>query len=192
MDCKSPELAKQRYAIGIIVLFGAITLMAQTRKPNYHSTCCQPLAPEKMLKLPSEIREHLKVEGCMIAQNGFTLDDPQPNNAIHGSLATKGQQDWAVLCIKPDQLSVRLFWGGKAMCSDTIVLAQFRANDGHWDDPETVLWPADARKIQAYDQAFGDHKFPRLDHSGLEVGGEEATTIYYCSEGKWIHLAGND
>jgi len=145
-----------------------------------------------MLKLPPKIRERLKVERCLIAQNSFAVDDAQPNNAIRGTWAAKGQQDWAVLCIEPDQLSVRLFWGGKAKCSDTILLAQFRENDGHWDDPDTVLWPADAQKIKSYDQAFGDHNLPRLDHSGLEIGGEEATTIYYCSEGKWIHLAGND
>lgn len=192
MDYQGPSFAKRRSGTSIIVLLGAITLMAQTREPNYHSICCHPLSPEKMLKLPPDIREHLKAEGCMVPQNGFTLDDPQPNNAIRGSWAGKGQQDWAVLCIKSNELSVRLFWGGQAMCSAKIVLAQFRPNDGHWDDPETVLWPADAQKIRAYDHAFGNHKLPRLDHSGLEVGGEEATTVYYCSEGKWIPLAGND
>jgi hypothetical protein len=192
MHYKSTRFTIRDYGIGTIVLFGAIVLVAQTREPHYHSTCCHPVSPENMLKLPSQIRERLKVEGCMVAQNSFTVDDPQPNNAIRGPWAAKGQQDWAVLCIEPDQLSVRLFWGGKAKCSDTILLTKFRANDGHWDDPDTVLWPADAQKIRSYDQAFGDRNLPRLDHAGLEVGGEEATTIYYCSEGKWVHLIGND
>ena len=47
-------------------------------------------------------------------------------------------------------------------------------------------------ETRAYDQAFGNHKLPVLNHSGLEVGGEQATTIYYCSQGKWIQLAGSD
>jgi hypothetical protein len=33
-------------------------------------------------------------------------------------------------------------------------------------------------ETRAYDQAFGNHKLPVLNHSGLEVSGEQATTIY--------------
>jgi len=181
-----------RDLIFAIVFFGAVLLAAQANKPNYHSTCCRPLSPDQMAKIPLAVREQLKAERCMIPQNGFTQEDPQPNNAIHGSWAAKDQQDWAVLCLKPEQLSVRLFWGGKRRCDDTIVLARYRPNDGHWDDPETVLWPADAKEIRSYDRAFGNHNLPLLDHAGLEIGGEDATTIYYGSEGKWAKLAGND
>lgn len=182
----------KRNLIYAIVFFGPVWLAGQANKPNYHSTCCRPVSPDKIVKIPPAIRAQLKAEGCIIPQNDFTQEDPQPNNAIHGSWAAKGQQDWAVLCLTPEDLFVRLFWGGKTRCSNTIVLGRFRPNDGHWDDPDTVLWPADPKKIRSYDRAFGNRKLPTLDHSGLEIGGEEATTIYYCSEGKWLQLAGSD
>lgn len=175
--------------------FSALLLAAQTKNPGDNS-CCRPLPPENVTKLPAEIRKQLADEQCMIAQNGFKYDDPQPNNAIQGSWAAKGQKDWAILCVKPQEFSVRVFWGGPTRCSDTIVLANSRPPDPTGDNPGTVLWPADAKKIRAYDQAFGEgfgsKKLPVLDHSGLEVGGEQATTIYYCSQGKWTQLAGND
>jgi hypothetical protein len=180
------------HLIGMLMLYGAVFMNGQSTAPNDRPACCRPLSPEKMTKLPPEVRQQLADEHCMIAQNGFKYDDPQPNNAIQGPFAAKGQKDWAVLCAKPQEFSVRIFWGGETRCSDTIVLAHSQPPVPTGDNPGTVLWPADAKKIRAYDQAFGDHKLPVLDHSGLEVGGEQATIIYYCSQGKWIQLAGSD
>lgn len=40
------------------------------------------------------------------------------------------------------------------------------------------------QKIRAYSQAFGDHKLPRLDHSGPEVGEKKqqrSTTVLKAS-----------
>jgi hypothetical protein len=178
--------------IADIILLSAMLLYGQTSSPKYHSTCCYPLPPDKVSKLPRQIRTQLAEERCLIPQNPNVLDDPQPNNALRGPWATPAQQDWSVLCLKPLELSIRVFWVAKTACPDTVVLAKFRPNDGHWEDPEMFLWAADPGKIRAYNQAFGRRKLPPLDHSGLEVGGEEASTIYYCYEGKWLTFSGND
>lgn len=172
--------------------FMFLTGFGQASHPKYHSTCCHPLPPEKVTKLPADIRAQLAAEHCLIPQNPNVLDDPQPNNAIRGPWATSSGQDWSVLCLKPLELSLRIFWSEKEACPDTIVLAKFRPNDGHWEDPETFLWPAKPDKIRAYNSAFGGRKLPTLDHSGLEVGGEEASQIYYCYRGKWLTFSGND
>jgi len=145
-----------------------------------------------MQKIPPEIRAQLTEEKCLIPQNPNVIDDPQPNNAIHGSWAAKGQDDWAVLCLKPDELSVRIFWGGKISCDDRIVIGKFTPNDSHWDDPETFLWAAPPQTIRAYNDAFGGRKLPVLDHSGLEVGGGEGSMVYYCRQGEWMKFLGND
>ena len=169
----------------------AVMLIAQTAR-HYHSTCCYPIQPEKMERLPMPIRKQLAAEHCLIPQNSWKFDDPQPNNAIRGAWAAKGQEDWAILCITPEELSARIFWGGRTQCDDKIVLAHFREGDGHWDDPDTVLWPASPTTIRAYINASSPRALPALDHSGLEIGGEEATTVYYCHDGKWMHFIGND
>ena len=124
------------------LFLSTVLMTAQNTAPHYHSNCCYPLPPEKMQKIPPEIRAQLTAEKCLIPQNPNVIDDPQPNNAIHGSWAAKGQDDRAVLCLKPDELSVRLFWSGKTSCDDKIVLNHFRSGDGHWDDPEAFLWAA--------------------------------------------------
>jgi len=143
-------------------------------------------------KIPLRIRAQLGRENCLVPQNPNILDDPQPNNAIRGPWATGAEEDWAVLCLKPLELSIRIFWVSKAACPGTIVLQKFRPNDGHWEDPETYLWPADPKKIRAYNRAFGGRNLPALDHYGLEAGGEAASTIYYCYKGKWLTFSGND
>jgi hypothetical protein len=178
--------------IAEVICLSTVLLFGQTSAPKYHSRCCIPLPPEKVTKLPAEIRSHLAEEHCLIPQNPNVLDDPQPNNVIHGALASAAHQDWSVLCLKPLELSIRIFWSAKPPCPDTIVVTRFRPNDGHWEDPETFLWVAEPKKIRAYNKAFSGRKLPELDHSGLEVGGEEASTIYYCQEGKWLTFAGND
>ncbi|HXM65813.1 MAG TPA: hypothetical protein VN911_03705 [Candidatus Acidoferrum sp.] len=178
--------------IAAIVFLSVIFGPAQSTAPRYHSTCCNPLPPEKVTKLPAEIRTHLAEEHCLIPQDPNVRDDPQPNNAIPAPWASSAHRDWSVLCLKPLELTIRIFWTAKEECPDTIVLAKFPPNDGHWEDPETFLWPADPAKIRAYNQAFAGRELPPLDHSGLEVGGEEASTIYYCYKGTWLTFSGND
>lgn len=175
-----------------IILVGATLLYGQKSNPRYHSTCCYPLPPEKASKLPPQMRTKLAEEHCLIPQNPNVLDDPQPNNVIRGPWATTAREDWAVLCLKPLELSIRIFWGAKTECPDTIVVQKFRPNDGHWEDPETFLWPADPKTIRAYNVAFGGRKLPPLDHYGLEVGSDGGSTIFYCYKGKWLSFSGND
>jgi hypothetical protein len=44
----------------------------------------------------------------------------------------------------------------------------------------------------AYRRFFGDpHTNPVL-HDGVEIGGDEASLIYYCHNGRWLELQGND
>ena len=51
---------------------------------------------------------------------------------------------------------------------------------------------ADREQILSYRKFFGDKNKNPVVHDGVEIGGEEASMIYYCYEGKWLELAGND
>src|ERR1700758_5200230 len=77
------------HLIGMLMLCGAVFMNGQSTAPNDRPACCRPLSPEKMTKLPPEVRQQLADEHCMIAQNGFKYDDPQPNNAIQARLQLK-------------------------------------------------------------------------------------------------------
>jgi hypothetical protein len=39
---------------------------------------------------------------------------------------------------------------------------------------------------------FGDSHTNPIVHDGVEIGGDEASLIYYCHKGRWLELAGND
>jgi hypothetical protein len=54
------------------------------------------------------------------------------------------------------------------------------------------LLAAPAKNILAYRKFLGDAQENLVTHEGVEVGGEEASIIYYCHRGQWLELAGND
>jgi hypothetical protein len=54
------------------------------------------------------------------------------------------------------------------------------------------LLAAPAKQVLAYRKFFDDAQRNPVAHEGIEVGGEEASIIYYCHRGKWLELQGND
>src|SRR4029077_2025198 len=95
-------------------------------------------------------------------------------------------------CFAPSPRSFRYVYSGAAKCAAAIPSCS-RIHSRRFQPP-TILGrycgSPTQRKYVRVIRTFGDHKLPVLDHSGLEVGGEQATIIYYCSQGKWIQLAG--
>jgi hypothetical protein len=54
------------------------------------------------------------------------------------------------------------------------------------------LLAAPAKQILGYRKFFDDAHENRVTHEGVEVGGDEASIIYYCYRGQWLELQGND
>ena len=80
------------------------------------------LLPNSFSKAPAGIRERLSKLGCLIPQNNPSYDRrfAEPHNLVRGQFAQSGQWDWSVLCTVKGQLSLRVLWGGRMRCSDTI------------------------------------------------------------------------
>src|SRR5438270_11560825 len=132
-----------------LLLLCTALLSAQPPTITQSEGCCKPRRPETIKRLPISIRRQLVQAGCLVAQNS---DEPQPNNVLKGSFAAPGQTDWAVLCLKPNELSIRIFWGGPASCESKLVLTQATKKKpfpADWQ-PETFLWVATKQKIKSY------------------------------------------
>jgi hypothetical protein len=66
---------------------------------------------------------------------------------------------------------------------------------GHFKAGEAgslYLLAARVKQILEYRKFFGDEHTNPVIHEGIEVGRDEASQIYYCHEGKWLVLQGND
>src|SRR5215813_2278808 len=77
------------------------------------------LSPGELSALPAAIKQELDNMGCRIPQ----AYEAQPNNAVQGEFAKKGQRDWAVLCSKGGSSKLLIFWGGPAKCPDPARVA---------------------------------------------------------------------
>jgi hypothetical protein len=47
-------------------------------------------------------------------------------------------------------------------------------------------------QITAYRKFFSDSHTISILHDFVEIGGDEASLIYYCHYGRWLELQGND
>jgi hypothetical protein len=152
----------------------------------------QRLEPKEFKELSPEVIKNLNDEGCQIPQ---TYVDKNSHNVIKGEFAKKGQIDWAVLCSKNSKSVIHVFWGGPANCpskwgerSDSTYL-QVISGDGAIGFSRMIV-SVGPEYIKNRNKDVADLK---EIHNGInDAFTEKASTVHYCSEGKWIKLAGAD
>lgn len=152
------------------------------------------VAPAAYKRAPLAIRTALERRHCELPEAQHW--DNTPLNIVSGHFANPRKTDWAAICILPDDSTLALiFWGkrGPSPCSAEI---------HHGWALETKFKPGEAgslyllsqkpKQILIYRKFFGDSQSNPVNHDGVEVGGEQASVIYYCYGGKWLELQGAD
>lgn len=135
------------------------------------------LQPRQIRGVSGPIRADLeRRRGCRIPM--FTKRDGV-HNAIRGRFARAGQQDVAVLCLKDDDMSIVVYWGGAADKAEE--LRKFPADA--YRMIHTVS-PFVLKRRAMRDQAVD--RLPAFDHDGVDDGpvGGPPDTVYY-REGGW-------
>jgi hypothetical protein len=143
------------------------------------------LPPAAFLELPKNLVTELNRRGCTVPQ---TFPPDQRSNVIRGSFVKHGQTDWAVLCSMKGSTSFLVFWNGSA--ANSVELGK------NPDDANRVFdWfirPVGRKFIMDHYRAYGGPKPPKIDHQGIESGGDSASVVLYYYQGKWLKLQGAD
>jgi len=150
------------------------------------------VSPEAYKSAPADVRAELKKQHCELPETQHWEDTRL--NIVKGHFADPEQTDWAAICIAPDGTTRALvFWGKSTPCPAEI--HQGWALDGHFPPGEAgdlYLLAQHPSQILEYRKFFGDTHDSPVVHDGIEVGGDKASLIYYCYEGKWLELQGAD
>lgn len=154
------------------------------------------LAPADFKTAPVRIRQKLESDGCLIPQATFFAKGR--SNLVHGELGRKGQIDWAALCSKNRTSVVEIVWGGSVRCADRLNLSTDRdwlqaaeKAEGQWRIDFSRLL-----RVVNYGDAV-DYASPpapgSMDHQGLEDAfAGKASSVFYCTKGQWVVVAGAD
>jgi hypothetical protein len=177
------------YRIGSLTLFlFATTALPQTPSQNVQKR----VSPDAYRSAPAMIRAALKSQHCELPETQHW--DRTRLNVVSGHFSQRAQTDWAAICIASDgSTRVLVFWSKSAPCPTEIhhgwaLQSRFRPGEAG----SLYLLAAPAKQILAYRKFFDDARGNPVTHEGVEVGGEEASMIYYCYRGKWLELQGND
>lgn len=174
---------------------GAIAgfLLATAALPQTASQDIQKrVSPDAYASAPAKIRATLKEQHCELPETQNW--ERTPLNIVAGHFGEPRQEDWAAICIAPDgSTRVLVFWGKSAPCP-----AEFHngwALESRFPPGQAgslYLLAVPVKQILSYRNFFGDTHDNPVNHEGIEVGGDEASTIYYCYRGKWLALQGAD
>ena len=166
----------------------AIAGRAQTPPPNVQHR----VSPDAYDRAPAAIRAALKKRNCELPETQHW--DNTQLNIVRGHFASAAQSDWAAICIAADgTTSALIFWSKPATCPAQIHHGW--ALNGHFPPGQAgslYLLKAPPNQILTYRKFFGDSRRNPVIHDGVEIGGEEASIIYYCYHGRWFDLQGND
>lgn len=150
------------------------------------------VSPDAYASVPAPIREELKKRHCELPETQNW--DQTRLNIVEGQFSSDAQKDWAAICIAADGTTHALiFWGKASACAAEI--HEGWALKGHFPPGSAgtlYLLKAPPEHVLSYRKFFGDKNKNPVVHDGVEVGGEEASMIYYCYKGKWLELMGND
>jgi hypothetical protein len=150
------------------------------------------VSPDAYSSAPATIRAALERRHCELP--GTQHWDQTRLNVVSGHFASPTQTDWAAICIVSDGSTRALvFWGKSAPCPAEIHhgwALESRFPPGKAGS--LYLLSAPAKQVLAYRNFFHDAHGNPVAHEGIEVGGEEASIIYYCYHGQWLELQGND
>lgn len=150
------------------------------------------VSPEAYTAAPATIRAELKRQRCELPETQHW--DETRLNIVPGHFGERTQNDWAAICIASDgSAHVLVFWGRLAPCPAKIRDGwALRTNFRTGEAGSLYLLAAPAKQILEYRKFFEDAHDNPVIHEGIEVGGDEASIIYYCHQGKWLQLQGND
>lgn len=168
-------------------------LLAATATPQAPSESAQKrVSPDAYAHAPAAIRVALKKQHCQLPETHHW--DQTQLNIVAGHFGDAAQSDWAAICIAPDgSTRALIFWGKSAPCPAEI--RHGWALESHFPPGEAgslYLLKAPPSQIISYRKFFGDSHTNPVTHDGVEVGGDEASIIYYCHGGHWLELQGND
>lgn len=150
------------------------------------------VSPDAYSSAPATIRAALERQHCDLPENQHW--DQTRLNIVSGHFANPTQADWAAICIVSDGSTRALvFWGKSAPCPAEIhhgwaLESRFPSGKAG----SLYLLAAPAKQVVAYRKFFHDAHGNPVTHEGIEIGGEEASMIYYCYHGHWLELQGND
>jgi hypothetical protein len=172
----------------LILLLIATVAAAQTPSQEIQKR----VSPDAYTTAPATVRADLKKQHCELPSTQHW--DQTRLNIVPGHFGDPAQNDWAAICITPDGgTHVVVFWGKSAPCPAEI--RDGWALNGHFKPGEArgiCLLAARVKQILEYRKFFEDPHDNPVIHEGIEVGGDEASTIYYCYRGMWLELQGND
>jgi len=171
----------RKSGLALVVAISAIA-QAQTQKR---------VSPDAYASVPSTIREELKKRHCELPETQHW--DQTRLNIVQGQFAGDAQ-DWAAICIAPEgTIRALIFWAEAAPCSSEITSGwPMKSHFPPGSAGSLYLLRADREQILSYRKFFADKNKNLVVHDGVEIGGEEASMIYYCYQGKWLELTAND
>jgi hypothetical protein len=177
------------YRIWWLTLFLFTTAaLPQTPPPNVQKR----VSPDAYSSVPATVRAALEKQHCELPETQHW--DQTRLNVVSGHFGNQAQTDWAAICISSDGSTRALvFWGKSAPCPAEIHhgwALESRFPPGKAGS--LYLLAAPAKQVLAYRKFFDHAQRNPVSHEGIEVGGEEASIIYYCYRGKWLELQGND
>ena len=152
------------------------------------------VAPEAYKSAPQAIRAALERRHCELPETQHW--DNTTLNIVSGHFAGPGAKDWAAICILPDGTTRALiFWSKPVQAPCPAEIHHGWALESKFKSGEAgslYLLRQSPKQILIYRKFFGDPSSNPVTHDGVEVGGEQASLIYYCYGGKWLELQGAD
>jgi hypothetical protein len=153
------------------------------------------VSPTAVSQLPVETRTVLIAQGCLIPKSG----NPLKLNIVSGTLATRGQTDWAMLCWRDQESYILIFWGGRDTCPpliqferDSIPASTVPVGAFHPDRYILVLDTREYGSIGDWPPAPAPQPND-LNHDVLDDGiAQKASVRWYCQAGVWWQLPGGD
>lgn len=152
------------------------------------------LAPDAFPELPANVKKELEKRQCTVPQ---TFISTQPHNVIRGEFASKGQEDWAVLCSSGRMSAILVFWGGSA--KDVFAFPPgpdknyLQGIGGDEIGYSKMIEVVGEDYILEHYKRYGGPVPPPITHDGINVAFvEKASSVLYFEKGEWLSLTGAD
>jgi hypothetical protein len=181
-------------AVKFVGLMAILVCVAMAQNNATYDAPQKRVSADAYKSAPAKIRAALKEKHCELPSARSM--DHTPLNIVSGHFAAPGQTDWAAICILPDNTTrAFIFWGqaGPPPCPTEISSGwALTTKMPHGEAGSLYLLRQVKAQILEYRKFFGDPNTAPVDHDGVEVGGDQASLIYYCYKGKWLELQGAD
>lgn len=154
------------------------------------------LKPDSVKEFPDKIKKALEASNCMIP----TVPGAQgPTGWAKGTFADKEQTDWAVLCSdKFGKSRVEIIWGGKKSPCPNSFGSSSNKTFLQVQDKNTIMFSRmvgsiGPRKVISYMKKVNHPLSQKFSQDGIVdsfIG--KASTVHFCTAGKWQKIPGAD